>query len=540
MAGLGTLVKLILRRDRIKLPLWIIGLVATLLAMVPLLRDIYGDTASLNTMYATFSANPSALFMTGPIDEPTFGAFMMIETLLWWGLAIAFLNTLFIVRHTRHNEEIGAQELLLSGRTHRASSLAAALIVALGINALIALSLGFGMQFMDATWSTSQSWLYAVAMGAFGFAWAAIAAIVVQLVENGRSANSLLAGLIGAGFILRGIGDFLGKTDSIGVHQPTWLSYLSPFGWLQATRPLTAHADWWPLIIPIGFAIVAMALAFILLTHRDVGAGMLPGHKGKKRASYFLRTPLGLTWYLQKNIFIGWLIGVLVMVGTIGALVPQMSDVYESSDSMRQTIQAIGGTGALIPSFMSAMIAITCLMVFAYAIHGLSKLRSEEANGNLEHLLATKLSRLKWLGLHLATVIIGGLFMLAATGAVLAFCVNSLSDFNVDMWEYILAGLSYLPVLFMFVAIYLILFGLLPRLASGVTWFYFGFVSFALWLGPIIRLDKAIMNLSVMEHLPTPPVEDIKTTPLLIITAISLGMILVGTFAWRQRNLLEK
>lgn len=536
MAGLWTLIRLILRRDRVKLPLWIGGFVLSLLAMIPLLRDIYGSEESLQTLYATFGINPAGLFMTGPMDAPTFGALITIETLLWWGLAIAFLNILLIVRHTRHNEEIGAQELLLSGRVHRASGLVAALVVASGVNVLIVLGLGFGMEAMNVSWSSEQSWLFAVAMGAIGLAWAAIAAVVAQLVESGRSANGILAGLIGTSFVVRGIGDFLGKVDASGIHQPHWVSNLSPFGWLQATRPLT-EPDWWPLLISAVFAVCAIALGLVLLVHRDVGAGLLPSRKGKKRASRLLGTPLGLTLYLQRNIFIGWFVAVLVMVGTIGILVPQMTEVFGNADDMRRIIEAIGGTGALVPVFLSAMIAIVCLMVFAYAIHGLGKLRNEEASGHLENLLATRLSRLRWIGLHTGVVFVGAVIMLTATGLVLGVLTNALSELSVDVWQYTLAGLSYIPVLMVFIALYLLLFGLLPRAAGGVTWLYFSFVTFAFWLGPIIELSQPIMNFSVMEHTTTPPVEAIKATSLLVLGTFSSIAMVVGAIAWRNRNL---
>lgn len=536
MRGLWTMIRLILRRDRIKLPLWIGGFIFFLVAMIPLLQEVYGEEESLATMYATFGANPAGLFMTGPMDGPTFGAFMTVETLLWWGLAIAFLNTLFVVRHTRHNEEIGAQELLLSGRVHRMSSVTAALVVAGMVNAIIAVGIGVGFSLVNAPWEVAQSWLYALAMGAFGLVWAAIAVVVVQLVESGRSANGILAGLIGTGFLLRGVGDFLGKIDASGIHQPEWMSYMTPFGWLQATRPLT-ESIWSPLLISIGFVIVAVGIASLLIAHRDVGAGLLPSRRGRARASRLRQTLLGLTLYLQKNIFIGWFVGVLVMVGTIGSLVPQMSDIFSQSDSMRQLVESIGGTGALIPSFMSAMMAIVCLMVFAYAIHGLSRLRSEEANGYLENMLATKVRRLKWLGLHVGVVVTGGLMMLATTGLVLALCVNSSADFRVGMGEYILAGLSYVPIMLVFVALYLMLIGLLPRIASGLTWLYFGFVAFALWLGPIVQLDRAVMNLSVMEHVAAPPAEEIVWRPLVIITIIAVGIGVAGIALFRRRDI---
>src|SRR5690606_17128225 len=120
-------------------------------------------------------------------------------------------------RHTRHNEEIGAQELILAGQVHRSSSLTSSLLVAFGSNAVIALSIGVGMSLNGNLFSDGNGWLYGAAFGAFGFAWAAISACIVQLVQSSRSANGILAGLIGIGFMLRGIGDFLGSKDGGGI-----------------------------------------------------------------------------------------------------------------------------------------------------------------------------------------------------------------------------------------------------------------------------------------------------------------------------------
>lgn len=541
-AGLGVLVRLALRRDRVKLPLAIGLFVLTLLSMIPMLSQMYSDDASLLGIYHALGSSPAVLFMTGPMDTPTFGAFMVVETLLWWGLAIAFINTMLVVRHTRHNEEIGAGELLLSGQVHRSTGLLAAITVSLAVNVLIVLGLGLGLQLLDVPWSGEQSWLYAVAMGLFGLVWASIAAVVVQLVENGRSANSMLAALIGVSFVVRGIGDFLGQIDAVGLHQPLWLSSLSPFGWLQATRPLT-ESDWAPLLISIGFSLAATGLALVLLSKRDVGAGLLPSRRGRARASRLLATPLGLTFKLQKNIFIGWLAGVLAMVATIGALIPQMGELFGDSgdDSVRRRmIESIGGVGEMVPSFMSAMIAILALMVIGYALQSLTKLRSEESNGHLEQLLATRLSRIKWLLLHVGVVVAGVVVLLTVVGAGLAMFVNYLSDINVSLADYVWAGLTYVPVVLVFVAFYVLLFGFVPRLAGSISWLYFGFVAFLSWLGPVLNLPSWVERLSVMEYFASPPVEAIDMQPVVISLLVSLSLIVAGLVVWSRRDLIER
>lgn len=535
-----TLIKLILRRDRIKLPVWIGVISLSLLSMIPVLQKTYGDEASINVLYQTFSVNPAGLFLVGPVDAPTFGALVTIETLLWWGLAIAFMSTLLIVRHTRHNEETGAQELLLSGQIRRSSSLVAALIVAVVANIIMGAIVAGGLVLVAGEyWSAEHSWLFGAALAMFGIVWSAIAAVVVQLFESTRAVNGVLAGLIGIGFVLRGIGDFMGRVGSDGLLQPTWVSSLSPFGWLQATRPLT-FPDWSPLIISAGVAASLSVVAFVLLTRRDVGMGLLPSRRGRTRASQFRRTGLGLTWHLQRNIAFGWLIGVLAMVGVIGALIPEMSNIYQSSDSMRMLVESLGGQGALIPTFLSAMLAIVILMVGAYAIQGLGKLRDEESSGHLENLLATKLSRRRWLALHVGLVLVASLAMLALTGAGLALCVNLLSDVTVDVWEYTLAGLSYGPAILLFIGLYLLLFGLIPRIAGLVTWAYFGLVVFMTWLAPIMNIDKSIMNMSVLEHLPAAPSEDLQLAPLVWISTLGVALMVIGITAWSRRNLIER
>lgn len=538
MKGLKTFLVLILRRDRLKLPLIVIGFVLSVVVMFPMLRDIYGDAESIATMHSTLSLNPAILFLTGPMDSPTFASFMTLETVIWWGMLIAFINTMLIVRHTRHNEEIGAQELLLSGSAHRSTGLVAAVMVAVLLNGLIAIGISIGMQLFTSIGS-EQSWLYAISFGAFGFVWAAVATVVVQFIESGRSANGVLAGLIGAAFIVRGIGDFMGNVTASGMHEASWVSWLSPFGWLQATRSLTSP-NWEPLIISAATSIVAIGLAVWLLERRDVGSGLLPSHPGRARASWLLMTPIGLTLKLQKGIFIGWLIGILVMIGTIGALVPQMSGLFDSSSQMTRVIASIGGTGALIPAFMSAMITITSLMVFAYAIQGLMRLRSEESLGHLENILATTTSRLGWLGRHAGVVMYGGVVLLVVVGGGLALLTNAMSSENLDMWQYTLAGLSYTPILLIFVGLYVLLFGIWPRFAGLITWSYFGFVAFMTWIGPILQVDERLMSLSVIHHITAPPSEDIELAPLIVIALVSVTFMIIGMIGWRRRNLLEK
>lgn len=536
MTGIWPLIKIILRRDRIKLPVWVLGIGLSLAGMVvPMLKDLYGDQKSLETLYASFGTNPAGLFLTGPMDGANFGALVTIETVLWWGLAIAFMNTLLVVRHTRHNEEIGAQELLLSGSVHRNAPLIAVLAVAFVANLALAGIISVGLLIVGGPWETSGAWLYGLSMGMFGFVWAVIASLVVQLVGSGRSANGALAGLIGATFVIRGFGDFMGTLGANNLIQPGFASWLSPFGWMQANRALT-FPEWWPLLIPLAFVVCIIPVSLWLLNIRDVDASILPERKGRMRASRFLLSPLGLTWKLQKNVFIGWLIGVLAMVVSVGVLVPEMSSIYEGNENAMQMIESIGGDGALVPAFLSAMLMITSVLVFAYVLHALGRLRSEETNGYLENILATRMSRIRWMAMHVSIVLTCAIAMFVVAGVVLAACVNLASEETADTMEYLYAALSYLPVALLFAGLYILLFGWLPKLAGAVAWTLFGFVAFMSWLAPMLKFDEWVYKLSPLEYVNAAPAEDIDVQPLLIMTAIALAMIVGGVMGWRSRN----
>lgn len=537
-SGVSRLVLLAFRRDRIKLPVWLVGIAGFLALMIPLLRNIYGDQQSIDTLYQTFSATPAGLFLTGPMDAPSFGAFFTLETILWWGLAVAFLNTLMIIRHTRQNEEIGAQELILSAQVPRHGGLSSALIVAIKTNVVLAIMIALGFVLFDAPWSLESTILYATAMALFGLVWAGLASIVAQLTASTRSANGILAGLIGLSFVVRGVADFLGNRRPDGVVEPAWLSWLSPFGWMQATRPLT-YPEWWPLLVSFGFLLLIIPLAYWLLARRDIGSGLLQARSGRVRASRLLVSKFGLTLLLQRNIFVGWLMAVLIMALTIGALVPQMSNVYESSEELLAMIEAIGGTGEMVPSFISAMLAIIVMMVVGYALHGISRLRSEESSGQLENILATPLSRINWLLEHFAVVAIGSAIMLICNGLVLAGSVNLMTDYRLNIIDYTLASFYYWPLVLVFVSGYLLLFGLLPRLAGAISWLYYGYMVFMLWIGPILQFDDWVYNLSPMNYLPAVPLDNFEAMPVIVISTIMLGLLVFASMFWRQRDTLS-
>ena len=73
-----------------------------------------------------------------------------------------------------------------------------------------------------------------------------MAAVAAQVSETARGARGLAIAVLGAVFLLRGVG------DSAGASGPTWLTWLSPVGWAELARPFAGDraggcSRCWPL-----------------------------------------------------------------------------------------------------------------------------------------------------------------------------------------------------------------------------------------------------------------------------------------------------
>lgn len=540
LRGTGRLIRLALRRDRIKLSIWILAVISLVAFTLPALTETYGSEEMRQMYFSTISTSAIGKLFAGNVDTATFGAIVTAETLLYVGLAVAFMNVLLVIRHTRFNEELGSAELIHSARVGRFAALSAALVLAAAANLIVAIGLAFALGVnQEITWS--QAWLYGIGVAFLGMSFTAVAAVTAQLASSARGASSMGAIAIGAAFLLRGVGDVLAKTGVDGLAQPLWISYLSPIGWLQLLRPLTGQR-WEMLLIPAAFCGVALALAYRMLASRDIGSGILSARAGAARAkaSLLAAAPFGLVVRLQKGVFIGWLIGAVVLAGVTGGMAHEVLDMIEESEMMREYVMALGGEGNYIEIFMSAMLALIAMTLAAYVVQAMQKVRSEESRGFIESLLATALDRRTWLVVHVAVVGVCSAIILAVSGATVAVSAGLAGKVPFHDWHimsYVLAGLYYLPVLLLFAGVVAFVFGLVPRFTIAAGWLSFAFVLLIGQLGALLKLPQFVMDLNPFTHLPAVPASEIAVRPLLIIMLVAAVLIVSGLATFRRRDI---
>ena len=255
-------------------------------------RKLYPTAAGRAALAAAGEANPALRFLYGQVDGDSIGSLTSWRYGIWAGIFTALAAIFVVIRHTRTDEEAGRLELTGSAVTGRGAALAAALATA--ASASLAVAAGLSLVLPLAGLPAAGSVLFGLAIGGCGLAFAGIAAVAAQLTASARAARGIALGVLGVAFMLRGVGDAAGRGGL------SWLSWVSPLGWIQLTRAFAA-GRWWVLALPLAAFAAGTALAFGLAARRDLGTGLLPDRLGRPAASALLVSPLGLAWRLQRG-----------------------------------------------------------------------------------------------------------------------------------------------------------------------------------------------------------------------------------------------
>jgi ABC-2 type transport system permease protein len=535
--GTLRLVRLALRRDRVKLPIWIVALTAVFASNVPAVTAFYGKTMQDQVAYAASMAPSLAgRIFGGPLSGPELGAIVLNETFLFTAIAVIFMSTLAVVRHTRQNEETGRSELIGSAVVGRNASLGAALIVAIGANVILAALIALSM--IAADLPVDGSVATAAALAVLGISFAGIAAVTAQLSESARGANSLAAAILGVAFILRAFGDAMGsvRDSGLGINS-SWPSFVSPLGWAQQIHPFTDQ-NWWLFGVFTAFIAAVFALAFYFNDRRDLGLGMLPARKGPARAPKALLSPLGLASRLQRGILRGWAVGMVVMGGMVGLVSKEFAKLFEENDEAKQYLEQLGGNGGFEDVFFAAMIALTAILLAGYAIQALQRLRSEEAGGQLEAILATGVSRSKWMLSHISYMAGGVVILLLVLGVSSALTFIIVTDAQMSqLWRITGATLTQLPPVLAIAGLAVAAFGLFPRLMIAFSWTAFGLCLLISQFAAVLKLPQYVVNISPFTHLASAPAEPVKYLPLAILTGVALVLLAIGIVSFRRRDI---
>ena len=530
LAGVPELGKLIARRERIRLPIWCYALLASVVGTAYSFRKLYPTTESRVQFAATVSRDPALDVLYGrPFDLTTLGGLTAWRMGVFGSLMLAIMSIVTVVRHTRAEEETGRFELVAAGAVGRHAPLIAVLRVLLGTQ--LALGLLIGVLLTALGMGASGAFLFGLALAACGWFFAGVAAVTAQLTDFGRSAGGVAFTVLGAAYLLRAVG------AGSGADGPGRLSWLSPIGWTEQAQAF-AGDRWWVLLLDVAGTAALVALAFRLARARDLGGGIFPARLGPAGAAPALRSAAALGLRMQRGGLIGWGVGLLLLSAVLGAIADSIVELIGTSQQANDIIRRMGGQGGVVDAYLSSCMNILGLVVAFYAVQSTVRLRTEEAGGRVELLLAAPVGRLRWAASHLLYPIAGSGLLLALSGAAAGLAHGGRSGaLGRQSAELVWAGIVQLPAVWVAVGVTVAVYGFFPRATAAVGWGFLGLCILLQELGPLAELSRWITDVSPFATVPRAPGVAIPAQPLLIMTAIGLLLTGIGLLGLRRRDL---
>ena len=390
LAGTPHLVRLILRRDRVQLPLWILGLGGVIAWSAIAVPAIYDTPAKIAGYAATVGDSPVSHLMSGrQAGIDTIGGITANEISQIAQLGVCLMVMFQVVRHTRAEEEAGRAELLRSTNLGRHAATVAALGYAVLTTTLIGLittaaMLGVGL---DPTGSLA----YGVGLTLLGICYAAIGLVAAQLSASARGALGIAGAAIALGYLVararRDAGQRarvaltvrLGPTDERVRRRALVAGPPAARGHRRACSPSPPTSPY----------------------AATSAGGLLQPRPGRPRATGALGTPFGLALRIQRGPLIGWSAGLFLLALIYGAVIPTIPDLIASNPEIAQYLGVSAAAGqALIDAFLRYILLFMAVVSTGFGVSTVLRLRSEEESGRAEAVLATGVSRTRWVGGH--------------------------------------------------------------------------------------------------------------------------------------------
>lgn len=476
------------------------------------------------------NAGINAIF--GPAHRiDTVGGFVEWRGVGLLSLIAAVWGLLAGTRLLRGEEDAGRWEVLLAGRTTRRRAPA---------EAVAGLFVGFALlwvvpAFVTVAVGSSQRVGFTIA-GSLGLVLASVAAGAVfllvgavssQVMSTRRQAAALAGGLLAAAYAVRAVADAGSGTG--------WLRWLTPLGWPELLRPMTAPDPVAALPI-VGSLVVLAAATVVLAGRRDLDASLLADRTHARRSTRLLGSPLTLTMQLARPLAIGWTLAVFAAGLLFGLVAKTAAQAVADAGSAQAELARFGARGFGARAYLGVAFLIVAALIALAGSASVAALRGEEAEGRLDHLLARPVSRAGWLlgRLGVATVLLVCCGLVAAVGAWLGATTQ---DAGVGLTVLLRAGVNVLPPALLVLGLGVLAFGVRPRLASAACYAVVAWSFLVLMVGAVLRANHWLLDTSLLRHMAAAPAVSPDWTSAAVFTGLAAAAAAAGVYAFSRRDL---
>jgi ABC-2 type transport system permease protein len=370
---------------------------------------------------------------------------------------------------------------------------------------------------------------YAILLFLLGIAAGSVAFALAPFIGRGSAAGVAAAVMFG-GFIVNG---YQAAIPSLAP-----FANLTWFGWTANHVPLAGQFDW-PSLLPVGLvALVLFVVGVEAFARRDIGATSPIPTPSLPRALIGLRGPTGRAVGQNIPASIAWGIGIglfgLAIAGSGKSFIDELGKATDFVKLLNQVfpgfdIRSVGGFLQLLyvefGLILAGLAAATLVAVWA----------SDETSGRLEFLLASPLSRIRW-------VMSGGVAILV--GIVVVGIVAAL---GVALGAVIAGGDIVQPVVGSLVLpLYAAALGGIGVAIGGLfrtSWAgpAVALVTIVTWLinllAPAFKLPDAIHQLALTSHYGFTMLGQWDPAGILASVVLAVGGVLLGAWGFKRRDL---
>jgi ABC-2 type transport system permease protein len=478
---------------------------------------------------------PSAVISPGGYTTAKYGSFMALVAI--WALLAG-------TRITRGEEESGQLDMLLSVPRSRARVLAeklGALFVALLI---IGELIGF-LAYLGVVnskyprFTLADGLMQGLMITLLAASFAGIAVFLSQFTQHRAAAAGLTGALLALAFVFNSI--------SLVSPQLEWVGRLSPIYYFRISKPLIADygMNWGAAAMLAAFALVFAGAGAALFLRRDVGSAVAVAPAGGRFAPPRLPAAQG-GWSLRS--FAARAVAIelpatfwwAVALGAFFFAFTQVTRRLQLNlvDSFKGTIyESIfkSMAGGQSPSgnafFLSVLLSFLPLVIAAMAVTQVNRWERAEAEGQLDLILATPLTRAAAILTRIVAAMVGIVLVLAVTyGAILL--AAAIAGLTLDAGRLAEATLGAAPWGFVVVAVGYLLAtwlrrGLLVTVLSLALAISYGIQLAA----PAAGWPGGTQNISLFYHFGSPILTGLDWGAFAVISGIAL--VCIALAVWR-------
>jgi ABC-2 type transport system permease protein len=187
LAGFRHLFWFMVRRDRVRAPVWIVSIIGLIAASAASVVGLYDTPEELQEYAALAQADAALKAFAGPgygLDDPTLGAVVMNEILIYSLIVVALMCMFLVTRHTRAEEETDRAELVRSTGVGRLATLAAACVWVAIVDIVVAVGLVLSLLAFDL--SAGGTLAYGAVACFVGLVFIGVAAATTQIAASAR------------------------------------------------------------------------------------------------------------------------------------------------------------------------------------------------------------------------------------------------------------------------------------------------------------------------------------------------------------------